>query len=118
MSQLFLAQAWRLLLASAGRPLPLATVTTAFWMAQIGKYLPGDVAQYTGRVEILRRMGAARSLTAATLLFETASLIATALAVVAAAVLFSSRDLVAKSRPTSPIVGWRLPRCCSQWLWR
>ena len=51
------ALAWRSLLAALGSPLPLAAVPPVFFVAQIGKYLPGAVWPYLAQVRLGRQYG-------------------------------------------------------------
>jgi hypothetical protein len=58
--------AWRALLAAQGPTLPVAAVPPVFFVAQIGKYLPGAVWPYLAQVRLGRRYGISASRSAAT----------------------------------------------------
>lgn len=49
--------AWRTLLAGLGHPLPAAPAAGIFFVAQLGKYLPGSVWPYLAQARIGRRHG-------------------------------------------------------------
>lgn len=57
--------AWREVLAALGSPLPLPAVPPVFFVAQIGKYLPGAVWPYLAQVRLGRRYGIAAGRSAA-----------------------------------------------------
>jgi glycosyltransferase 2 family protein len=57
--------AWRALLAALGSPLPARAVPPVFFVAQIGKYLPGAVWPYLAQVRLGREYGVAGSRSAA-----------------------------------------------------
>ncbi|MBI3686905.1 MAG: flippase-like domain-containing protein [Actinobacteria bacterium] len=58
--------AWRALLAAQGYVLPVAAVPPVFFVAQIGKYLPGAVWPYLAQVRLGRRYGVSASRSAVT----------------------------------------------------
>jgi uncharacterized membrane protein YbhN (UPF0104 family) len=63
------AVSWRMLLAGLGSPLPAAAAAGVFFVAQLGKYLPGSVWPYLAQARIGRSYGvpASRSATAGVL---------------------------------------------------
>jgi uncharacterized membrane protein YbhN (UPF0104 family) len=65
--------AWRGMLAALGSPLPVPAVPPVFFVAQLGKYLPGAIWPYLAQVRLGRQYGvpAARS-AAASVLFVVA----------------------------------------------
>ena len=74
------ATAWLLLLRSVGAVAPPASVLAVCGLAQVGKYLPGNVGQYLGRAALARRYGIPLHKSALTIVFETTGLIVTAAA--------------------------------------
>ncbi len=89
---------WHLLLdTGADRSrLPWSNVVAIFLGTQIGKYVPGNVAQYAGRFELLRRLGVEGSVVATTMLLEALGLVAVAFAVTASAAALSGQELLAE----------------------
>lgn len=57
----------------------LPEVLRVFMRAQIAKYLPGNIFQYVGRIELLKQSGVARMETGLSLTYETILLLAAAL---------------------------------------
>jgi uncharacterized membrane protein YbhN (UPF0104 family) len=57
--------AWRRLLAALGSPLPVRAVPPVFFVAQIGKYLPGAIWPYLAQIRLGREYGVPRSRSAA-----------------------------------------------------
>jgi len=57
--------AWRGLLAALGSRLPVGAVPPIFFVAQIGKYLPGAIWPYLAQVRLGRRYGVSASRSAA-----------------------------------------------------
>jgi uncharacterized membrane protein YbhN (UPF0104 family) len=57
--------AWRSLLAALGASLPVAAVPPVFFVAQLGKYLPGAIWPYLAQVRLGRRYGVTGSQSAA-----------------------------------------------------
>jgi uncharacterized membrane protein YbhN (UPF0104 family) len=57
--------AWRAMLAALGAALPVAAVPPVFFVAQIGKYLPGAIWPYLAQVRLGRRYGVTGSQSAA-----------------------------------------------------
>lgn len=60
----FTSFAWRTLLADLGNPLPLGAGTRVFFLAQVGKYLPGAVWPFVAQMELGRTLGVPRQRTA------------------------------------------------------
>jgi len=69
---------WFLLLRAPGVAVPLRAVLTVWGLAQVGKYLPGNVGQYLGRAALAKRHGIPLHRSALTFVFETTGLIVTA----------------------------------------
>jgi len=57
--------AWRSMLAALGSPLPVRAVPPVFFVAQLGKYLPGAIWPYLAQVRLGRRYGVAAARSAA-----------------------------------------------------
>jgi len=84
--------AWRALLADLGSPLPVRPASRIFFVAQLGKYLPGAVWAPAAQVELARRdrVPPARSATAVVVFMGVA--LATGLLVAAAALPLASGE--------------------------
>ena len=78
------ATAWRILLRGLGSPLPWPVAVRIFLVSQLGKYLPGNVGHYVGRLALARRHGVAASTAAASLILEIAATLIAGLAVACA----------------------------------
>jgi hypothetical protein len=61
---------WKILLNDLNCRLNWYACVTIFGIAQFGKYLPGNVAQYAGRVMLAKQAGVPASSTLQTMLFE------------------------------------------------
>jgi hypothetical protein len=61
---------WRFLLRDSGVPACWNQVLAIFFIAQLGKYLPGNVGQHVGRVFMAREIGIPMSITLSTMLVE------------------------------------------------
>jgi hypothetical protein len=72
------ALSWRLLLRAAGRDLPLPAALVVTGLSQVGKYLPGNVGQYLGRLALARRHGIPAREVVVTVSFEAAWLVVAA----------------------------------------
>jgi glycosyltransferase 2 family protein len=70
--------AWFLLLRAPGETVRLRAVLTVWGLAQVAKYLPGNVGQYLGRAALAKRHGIPLHRSALTFVFETTCLIVTA----------------------------------------
>jgi uncharacterized membrane protein YbhN (UPF0104 family) len=57
---LFTSFAWRTILADLGSPLPVAPGLRVFFLAQVGKYLPGAVWPFVAQMELGRALGVPR----------------------------------------------------------
>jgi glycosyltransferase 2 family protein len=57
---LFTGFAWRAILADLGSPLPVRPGLRVFFLAQIGKYLPGSVWPFVAQMELGRSLGVPR----------------------------------------------------------
>jgi len=64
------AGSWKLSLRVCGASLPFSTATRINAVAQIGKYLPGNVGQHVGRVVLAKRAGLPVSATVGSLLLD------------------------------------------------
>lgn len=78
------ASAWHLLLLSAGERPRLRSAAAIFLLSQIGKYLPGNFAQYAGRVALAKEQGLDARPVLFTLALEAAGAILAGVAVAAA----------------------------------
>jgi uncharacterized membrane protein YbhN (UPF0104 family) len=77
---------WRLIMMSFGDPLGRSE-SAAIWFASIlGRYVPGNVAMVAGRIGMCRRRGIPGSTTFASLVYENALILISALLVAAATV--------------------------------
>jgi hypothetical protein len=74
------ATVWFLLLRSTGTAAGLRAVFSVWGIAQVGKYLPGNVGQYLGRAALAQRQGIPVPWSALTFVFETTCLIVAAVA--------------------------------------
>ncbi|MEM8996668.1 MAG: hypothetical protein AAGF23_17920 [Acidobacteriota bacterium] len=83
---------WCLLRARGDRP-PASQVATVTFLAQVGKYLPGSVGQYVGRVELLRPHAVGRGPAVRVLAGE--GLVLVALALAAAPLVIEALDVAA-----------------------
>lgn len=70
MSQLTAAEAWRAILSLSGVKIPPELARSQLMIAQIGKYIPGNVAHLFGRIAIGRRDGVAGGTLAASMVLE------------------------------------------------
>ena len=90
--------AWYLLLRSVGeRPGP-GDAASVFLLSQVGKYLPGNVAQYVGRVALARGRGLGSGPVLFTLAMEAACAILAGLALAAAAFPLDLSDRLGPGR--------------------
>lgn len=90
--------AWYVLLRSAGeRPKP-GDAASVFLLSQIGKYLPGNVAQYVGRVALAKGRGLGSGPVIFTLAMEAACAIVAGLALAAAAFPLDLTDRLGPGR--------------------
>lgn len=79
---------WRLVMRSFGDPLDRSE-SAAIWFASIlGRYVPGNVAMVAGRVGLCRRKGIPARTTFASMVYEVAFVLTSALLVTAASVPF------------------------------
>ena len=62
--------AWIVLLRSLGAPIPLAPAIWVVCASQIGKYLPGNVFHFVGRVALAKEFGCNAVVTSASLVLE------------------------------------------------
>ena len=83
-SQLVAASAWRATLQVYDVTLPCGRAESQLLISQIGKYLPGGVAQYLGRAAIARADGAGTAAVAGALVLEVGVVLAAAALALAA----------------------------------
>ena len=88
----FTALAWRTLLAALGSPLPLGPGTRVFFLAQVGKYLPGAVWPFVAQMELGRTLGVPRQRSAVAGLLFVGLHCATGLLVASATLPFASPE--------------------------
>jgi uncharacterized membrane protein YbhN (UPF0104 family) len=84
--------AWRTLLADLGSPLPLPAATQVMFIGQLGKYVPGGVWQVVATVELGRDHAAPRKRTFTATVVAMAITLASALALTALALPFTSAE--------------------------
>lgn len=77
---------WRLIMRSFGDPLGRSESAMIWFSTILGRYVPGSVAMVVGRVEMCRRRGIPGSTTLASLVYENALILITALLLAAASV--------------------------------
>ncbi|MCW2913617.1 MAG: hypothetical protein JWN52_1685 [Actinomycetia bacterium] len=82
--------AWRALLADLGSPLSLPAATQVMFIGQLGKYVPGGVWQVVATVELARDHAAPRKRTFTATVVAMAITLASALALTALALPFTS----------------------------
>ena len=93
---LFTNFAWRTVMADLGSPLPLAPGLRVFFVAQVGKYLPGAVWPYVAQMELGRTLGVPRRRSALGGLLFVALHAATGLLVASALLPFADSDAAGK----------------------
>ncbi|BAK68413.1 hypothetical membrane protein [Sphingobium sp. SYK-6] len=69
---IFVAMAWRAILAMLGKNLPIGLTAAIFLTTQFGKYLPGNIAQHIGRATLALRHGVPVRLTITSVAIEMA----------------------------------------------
>jgi uncharacterized membrane protein YbhN (UPF0104 family) len=70
---------WRRLLADLGSPLPVPAAALVFFLAQLGKYVPGSIWPFVAQVELGREHGVPRRRSATTSLLVVAVSVVTGL---------------------------------------
>jgi len=88
----FTSFAWRTLLADLGSPLPAGPGTRVFFLAQVGKYLPGAVWPFVAQMELGRTLGVPRQRSAVAGLLFVGLHCATGLLVASATLPFASPE--------------------------
>ncbi len=88
----FTSLAWRTLLADLGSPLPAGPGTRVFFLAQVGKYLPGAVWPFVAQMELGRALGVPRQRSAVAGLLFVGLHCATGLLVASATLPFASPE--------------------------
>lgn len=79
---------WRLVMRSFGDPLVRSDSMLIWFSTILGRYVPGSVAMVVGRMEMCHQRGIPRATTFASLVYENALILLTALLVAAASVPF------------------------------
>lgn len=79
---------WRLVMRSFGDPLERAESMHIWYSTILGRYVPGSVAMVAGRVSLCRKRGIPASTTFASIVYENALILVTALLLTAASVPF------------------------------
>lgn len=79
---------WRRLLVWEGAGMALLPAANVYLVSQIGKYIPGNVAQHFGRVVLASRQGMAAATTARLIVIEIVVVVSAALFFVTAICLF------------------------------
>ena len=88
----FTSLAWRTLLADLGSPLPLGPATRVFFLAQVGKYVPGAVWPFVAQMELGKSLGVPRPRSAVAGLLFVGLHCATGLLVASATLPFASPE--------------------------
>ncbi len=91
--------AWRLLLEGCDAALAWRRALRLFFLSQLGKYIPGNVAQYAGRLELARAEGAPRKEVGLSLTLEIG------LSILMAGVLFLMTGLLGNQK-VGAVSGW------------
>ena len=86
----FTSLAWRTIMADLGSPLPVAAGMRVFYLAQIGKYLPGAVWPFVAQMELGKALGVPRQRSAVAGLLFVGLHCATGLLVASATLPFAS----------------------------
>jgi uncharacterized membrane protein YbhN (UPF0104 family) len=86
----FTSFAWRTIMADLGSPLPVAAGMRVFYLAQIGKYLPGAVWPFVAQMELGKALGVPRQRSAVAGLLFVGLHCATGLLVASATLPFAS----------------------------
>jgi glycosyltransferase 2 family protein len=93
---LFSNFAWRTVMADLGSPLPLLAGMRVFFMAQIGKYLPGAVWPFVAQMELGHALGVPRRRSALGGLVFVGLHCATGLLLASALLPFADRDVAGR----------------------
>ena len=93
---LFSNFAWRTVMADLGSPLPLLAGMRVFFMAQIGKYLPGAVWPFVAQMELGHTLGVPRRRSALGGLVFVGLHCATGLLLASALLPFADRDVAGR----------------------
>jgi glycosyltransferase 2 family protein len=93
---LFSNFAWRTVMADLGSPLPIGPGLRVFFMAQIGKYLPGAVWPFVAQMELGRTLGVPRRRSALGGLVFVGLHCATGLLIASALLPFADRDVAGR----------------------
>ena len=91
---LFTNFAWRTVMADLGSPLPIGPGLRVFFLAQVGKYLPGAVWPFVAQMELGRSLGVPRRRSAVAGLLFVGLHCATGLLVASVTLPFAGRDAV------------------------
>ncbi|MDN5696789.1 MAG: flippase-like domain-containing protein [Rubrobacter sp.] len=79
---------WRLVMRSFGDPLGRAESMNIWYSTILGRYVPGSVAMVAGRISLCRKRGIPASTTLASIVYENALVLTTALLLTAGSVPF------------------------------
>jgi hypothetical protein len=79
---------WRLIMRSFGDPLTRADSMHIWYSTILGRYVPGSVAMVAGRISLCRRRGIPASTTFASIVYENALILTTAVLITAASAPF------------------------------
>jgi uncharacterized membrane protein YbhN (UPF0104 family) len=93
---LFSNFAWRTVMADLGSPLPLLAGLRVFFMAQVGKYLPGAVWPFVAQMELGRSLGVPRRRSALGTLVFAGLHCATGLLLASVLLPFADRDVAGR----------------------
>jgi glycosyltransferase 2 family protein len=91
---LFTSFAWRTIMRDLGSPLPVGPALRVFFLAQVGKYLPGAVWPFVAQMELGRSLGVPRRRSALAGLLFVGLHCATGLLVASVTLPFASPDAV------------------------
>lgn len=91
---LFTSFAWRTIMSDLGNPLPLGPALRVFFLAQVGKYVPGAVWPFVAQMELGRSLGVPRRRSAIAGLLFVGLHCATGLLVASVTLPFASPDAV------------------------
>lgn len=83
---------WRCLLADLGSPLPVGAAARVFFLAQLGKYVPGSIWPFVAQVELGREHGVPRRRSATVSLLVVGVSLVTALLLASVSLPFVSAD--------------------------
>ncbi len=94
------AYIWYLLLQGIGEKQYFATTTRIFFISQIAKYIPGNIAHLLGRVVMAKSAGLAATNVSYTLVFELVLLVFSSILFATATIAYVDIDTIAGPIPT------------------